>query len=202
MMGKELGKCLPEILLVLYELLDCAFPIHFEGQLVGGSVGAGVSETRELKSVTAGIQQRGQWYVVGFCGDKWELEIQVVKDSVMDGGEVLEFKLGVPGTKPFEESNFVVVQERSLKDIGDPLMLLCVRWWVVDVTGNGGLTYVCDVCITIWVLAPPRCSAKLSVGPVLCRTHNTRHPGTICGVATASGWQLLVYLYMDAGTTE
>ena len=30
LMGKELGKCLPKILLVLYELLDCAFPIHFE----------------------------------------------------------------------------------------------------------------------------------------------------------------------------
>ena len=30
LVGKELGKCLPEILLVLYELLNCTFPIHFE----------------------------------------------------------------------------------------------------------------------------------------------------------------------------
>ena len=159
LVGKELGKCLPEILLVLYELLDCTFPIHFEERLVGGSTGAGVSETREPKSVTTGIRWRGWWYVVGFSGDKWELEIQVVKDSVMDGGEVLEFELGVSGTKPFEEGDFVVMQERSLKDVGDPLTLLCVRRWVVDVTRNGRLTYVCDVCVTIWVLAPPRCSA-------------------------------------------
>ena len=201
-MGKELGKCLPKILLVLYELLDCAFPIHFEEQLVGGSMGAGVSETREPKSVTAGIQQRGWWYVVGFCRDKGELEIQVVKDSVMDGGEVLEFELGVSGAKPFEEGDFIVMQERSLKDVGDPLMLLCVCRWVVDVTRSGRLTYVCDVCITIWVLAPPRCSAKLSIGPILCHTCDMRHPGTICGVATASGWRLLVYLRTDMGTTE
>ena len=36
LVGKELGKCLPKILLVLYELLDCTFPIHFEERLVGG----------------------------------------------------------------------------------------------------------------------------------------------------------------------
>ena len=165
-------------------------------------MGVGVSETRELKSVTVGIWRRGQWYVVRFCGDKQELEIQVVKDLVMDGGEVLKFKLGVLGAKPFEEGDFIVMQERSLKDVGNPLTLLCVRRQVVDVTGNGRLTYVCDVCITIWVLAPPRCSTKLSIGPVLCHTRDMRHPGMICGVATASGWRLLVYLCTDVGNTE
>ena len=55
-------------------------------------------------------------------------------------GEVLKFELGVPGTEPFEECNFVVGEEGSLKDVCDPLTLLCVCWWVVDVAGNGGLT--------------------------------------------------------------
>ena len=92
------------------------------------------------KSVTAGIRRRGQWDVVRFGGDKGELEIQVVKDAMVDCGEVLEFELGVPGTEPFKEHNFVVGEERSLKDVCDPLTLLCVHWWVIDVTGNGGLT--------------------------------------------------------------
>ena len=58
----------------------------------------------------------------------------------MYSSEVLEFKLGVLGVKPFKEHNFVIVEERSLKDISDPLALLCVRRWVVDMTGNGGLS--------------------------------------------------------------
>ena len=90
--------------------------------------------------VTAGIRQRGRWDVVGFGGDKGKLEIQVVKDVMVDCGEVLEFELGVPGTEPFKERNFDVGEERSLKDVCDPLTLLCMRWWVIDVTGNGGLT--------------------------------------------------------------
>ena len=91
------------------------------------------------KSVTAGIRRRGRWDIVGFGGDKGELEIQVVKDAMVDCGEVLEFELGVPGTEPFEERNFVIGEERSLKDVCDPLMLLCVHQRVIDVTGNGGL---------------------------------------------------------------
>ena len=58
---------------------------------------------------------------------------------MVDCGEVLEFELGVPGTEPFEERDFVVGEERLLKDVCDPLTL-CVRRWVIDVTGNGGLT--------------------------------------------------------------
>ena len=103
-------------------------------------MGAGSLETTKLKSVTAGIRRRGRWDVVRFGGDKWELEIQVIKDMMVDCGEVLEFELGVLGMEPFKECNFVVGEERSLKDICDPLTLLCVCWWVVDVTGNDGLT--------------------------------------------------------------
>ena len=103
-------------------------------------MGAGSLEMTKPKLVTVGIRQRGRWDVVGFSGDKGELEIQVIKDAMVDCSEVLEFKLGVPGTEPFEERNFVVGEERSLKDVCDPLTLLCVRRRVVNVTGNGGLT--------------------------------------------------------------
>ena len=58
----------------------------------------------------------------------------------MYSSEVLEFKLGVLGVKPFKEHNFVIVEERSLEDISDHLTLLCVRWRVVDMTRNGGLS--------------------------------------------------------------
>ena len=99
----------------------------------------GSLEMTKLKSVTVGIRQRRWWDVVGFGGDKWELEVQVVKDTMVDCSEMLEFKLGVPGMEPFKERDLVVVEEWSLEDIHDPLALLCVRWWVVNVTGNGGL---------------------------------------------------------------
>ena len=108
--------------------------------LVWGGAGAGSLETTKPKSVTVGIRQRGQWDIVRFGGDKWELEIQVVKDVMVNCGEVLEFELGVLGTEPFKKCDFVVREERSLKDICDPLLLLCVCRRVVDVTGNGGLT--------------------------------------------------------------
>ena len=100
----------------------------------------GSLETTKPKSVTAGIRRRGRWDVVRFSGDKGELEIQVIKDAMVDCGEVLEFKLGVPGMEPFEERNFVIREERLLKDVCDPLTLLCVCRRVIDVTGNGGLT--------------------------------------------------------------
>ena len=107
--------------------------------LVQGGAGAGSLEMTKPKSVMAGIQWRGQRDVIGFGGDKWEFEVQVVKDTMVDCGEVLEFELGVPGMEPLEERDFVVVEERSLKDISDPLTLLCMHQWVVDMTGNGGL---------------------------------------------------------------
>ena len=92
------------------------------------------------KSVMAGIWRRGWWDVIGFSRDKWELEVQVVKDTMVDCSEVLKFKLGVPGMEPFKEHDFVVREERSLKDVCNPLMLLCVHRRVIDVTGNGGLS--------------------------------------------------------------
>ena len=87
-----------------------------------------------------GIQWRGRWDVVRFSGDKGKLEIQVVKDTMVDCSEVLEFELVVLGMEPFEEHNFVVGEERLLKDVCNPLTLLCMRRRVVNVTGNGGLT--------------------------------------------------------------
>ena len=100
----------------------------------------GSLETTKPKLVTVGIRRRGQWDVVGFSRDKGKLEIQVIKDAMVDCGEVLKFELVVLGTEPFKERNFVVGEERSLKDVCDPLTLLCVRRRVIDVTGNGGLT--------------------------------------------------------------
>ena len=94
---------------------------------------------REPKSVTVGIQWRGQWDVIWFSGDKREFEVQVVKDSVVDSGEMLKLKLGVPGTEPFEEHDLIVMEEWLLEDVNDPLMLLCMCRQVVDMTGNGGL---------------------------------------------------------------
>ena len=108
--------------------------------LVRGGVGAGSLETTEPKSVTAGIRWRGQWDVVGFGGDKGKLEIQVVKDTMVDGGEVLEFELGGLCSEPLEECDLVVMEIGALKDVKVPLTLLCMSWRVVDVAGNGGLT--------------------------------------------------------------
>ena len=102
-------------------------------------MGAGSLEATKPKSVTAGIWRRGRWDVVGFGGDKGKLEVQVVKDAMVDCGEMLKFELGIPGTEPFEEHNFVIGEERSLKDVCDPLTLLCVRRRVIDMTGNDGL---------------------------------------------------------------
>ena len=101
-------------------------------------MGVGVAKTREPKSVTAGIRRRGWWGIVGDRGNKGALEVEIVEDAVMYASELLEFELEVPCSEPFEESDFVVGEERSLKDVGDPLTLLCVRRRVVDVAGNDG----------------------------------------------------------------
>ena len=44
----------------------------------------GVLETKEPKSVMAGIRRRGQWDIIGNRGDEQELEVQVKKDMVVD----------------------------------------------------------------------------------------------------------------------
>ena len=95
---------------------------------------------REPKSVMAGIRWRGRWDVVGDRGNKGALEVEIIEDAVVYASESLEFELEVSCTEPLEESNFIVVQERLLKDIGDPLTLLCMCWRVIDVAGNGGLS--------------------------------------------------------------
>ena len=95
---------------------------------------------REPKSVTAGIRRRGWWDVIGNRGNKGALEIEVVEDAVMNGSELLEFELDVSCTEPLKESDFIVVQERSLEDVSNSLMLLCVRRRVVDMARNDGLS--------------------------------------------------------------
>ena len=103
-------------------------------------MGAGLLEMREPKSVTAGIWRRGQRDIIGDRSDEREFEIEVVEDLVVNSSESLEFELEVSCMEPLEESDFIVVQERLLKDVGDPLTLLCVHRWVIDVAGNGGLS--------------------------------------------------------------
>ena len=71
--------------------------------LVRGGAGAGSLEATKPKSVTAGVRWRGRWDIVGFGGDKGKLEIQVVKDPMVDGGEVLELELGGLCSEPLEE---------------------------------------------------------------------------------------------------
>ena len=107
--------------------------------LVQGRAGAGFLEMTKPKSVMAGIQWRGRWDVVGFSGDKGGLEIQVVKDMMVDGGEVLELELGGLCSEPLEKCDLVVVEVGALEDVKVPLTLLCVSQWVVDVASNGGL---------------------------------------------------------------
>ena len=86
-----------------------------------------------------GIQQRGRWDVVGDRGNKRAPEVEVVEDAVVYGSEPLEFELDVSCTEPLKESDFVIMQERSLKNVGNPSTLLCVRRRVIDVAGNDGL---------------------------------------------------------------
>ena len=94
---------------------------------------------RELKLVTAGIRQRGQWDVVRFSGDEWELEVQVKKDAVVDSGEPVKLELRDLGLESLGKSDFIIMEVRPLEDIKVPLMLLCVRQQVVNMAGNGGL---------------------------------------------------------------
>ena len=107
--------------------------------LIGGRAGVGLLETTKPKSVMAGIRHRGRWDIIGFSRDKGKLGIQVKKDVMVDGCEPVKLELCNLGSEPFGESDFVVVEVGLLEDIEDPLTLLCVCQWVVDMTGNGGL---------------------------------------------------------------
>ena len=75
----------------------------------------------------AGIWWRGRWYVIGFSRDKQELEIQVIKDLVVDGCEPVKLELCDLGMEPFKEGNLIVVEVRLLEDIKVPLVLLCMH---------------------------------------------------------------------------
>ena len=96
-------------------------------------------EMREPKSVMAGIRRRGRWDVIGDRRDERELEVQVKKDAVVDSGEAVKLELGDLGLEPLGKGDFVVVEVRPLEDIKVPLVLLCMRRWVVNVASNGGL---------------------------------------------------------------
>ena len=126
------------------------------------------------KLVTAGVQWRGQWDIVRFRWDKRELDVQVKKDTMVDGSKVLEFELGGLCSEPLKECNFVIVEIGVLKDVKVPLTLLCMSQWVVDVASNGGLMYVCDICRTIFGLAPHKCSPGLSMGSHSLSAHTLR----------------------------
>ena len=76
-----------------------------------------------------GIWQRGWWDVVGFGGDKQELEVQDVKDAMVDSGEVLELELGGLCSEPFKKCDFIIMEIGELEDVKVPLTLLCVSWW-------------------------------------------------------------------------
>ena len=93
----------------------------------------------KLKLVTVGIWWRGQWDVIRFGRDEEKLEIQVKKDAMVDGGEVLKFELGSLRSEPLEECNLVIVEIGVLEDVEVPLTLLCVSQRVVDMAGNGRL---------------------------------------------------------------
>ena len=99
----------------------------------------GVLETREPKSVTAGVWQRGRWDVIRDRRDEGELEVQVKKVAVVDSGEAVKLDLGDLGSEPLGKGDFVVMEVRPLEDIKVPLALLCMRRRVVNVAGNGGL---------------------------------------------------------------
>ena len=108
--------------------------------LIRGRVGAGSLETTKPKLVTVGIQWRGRWDVIGLGGDKWELEVQVVKDAMVDGGKVLKLELGGLCSEPLEKCDLVVMEIGALEDVKVPLTLLCMSRRIIDVAGNGGLT--------------------------------------------------------------
>ena len=108
--------------------------------LVWGGAGVGPLETTKPKSVMAGIRQRGQWDVIRFGWDNREFEIQVIKDSMVDGCEPVKLKLRSLSSEPFEESNCIIMEIGLLEDVKVPLMLLSVSWRVVDMASNDRLT--------------------------------------------------------------
>ena len=87
----------------------------------------------------AGIRCRGWWDVIRDRGNERALEVEIIEDVMVYASEPLEFELDVSCMEPLKESDFIIMEERPLKNVGNPLTLLCVRQRVVDVAGNGGL---------------------------------------------------------------
>ena len=98
-----------------------------------------VLEMTKLKSVMAGIWWRRQWDIIRDRRDEWELEIEVIKDAIVDGGKVLEFELGSCSMEPLETGSFVSPRIGVLADLKVSLVLLSMSRQVIDVTGNDGL---------------------------------------------------------------
>ena len=96
-------------------------------------------ETREPKSVTAGIWRSGWRDIIGLGWDEWELKVEIEEDAVVYCCKVLEFELGGLCSEPLEKGNLIVVEVGSLKGIKVPLPLLSMGRRVVDMAGNGGL---------------------------------------------------------------
>ena len=97
-------------------------------------------ETREPKSVTAGIRQSGQRDIIGLRWDEWELKVEIEEDTVVYCCEVLEFELGGLCSEPLEECNLIIMEIGALEDVKVPLTLLFMSRRVVNVAGNGRLT--------------------------------------------------------------
>ena len=70
----------------------------------------GSLEMTKPKPVMAGVWQRGQWDIVRFEGNKQEFEIQVIKDSMVDGHEPVKLELRSLGSEPFDKSDFVIME--------------------------------------------------------------------------------------------
>ena len=96
-------------------------------------------ETREPKSVTAGIRWSGRRDIIRLGWDKWELKVEIEEDAVVYCCEVLKFELGGLCSEPLKECDLVVVEIGALADVKVPLTLLFMSRRVVNVAGNGGL---------------------------------------------------------------
>ena len=129
-----------EVNLPLGKLLEDKLQVHHTNGLVGGGMGAGLLEMTKPKSVTAGIQWRGWWDVIGDGRDEWELEVEVIEDTMVDSGKMLEFELGSFGMELLQTSSFISLGVGALADLKISLALLCMSQRVVDMASNGGLT--------------------------------------------------------------
>ena len=109
-----------QVNLPLHELLDEELKVHHMKGLVRGRAGAGSLETTKPKSVTAGVQQRGWWDIIGFSGDEGKLEIQVKKDVMVDGCEPVKLELRDLGSEPLSESDFIVMEIGRLRILRFP----------------------------------------------------------------------------------